>query len=314
MNTPSKIKHLRDCSCLDTTTLSSLFERAHGFTQATPPLIRGQASLATVFFETSTRTRVSFTVAAQRLGFHVVNIDADHSAHQKGETLEDTLLTLEAMGIAVIVLRHPDNDSAERASRVLSPHTVFINAGSGSRAHPSQALLDAMTIVHHKSDVSDRSIAIVGDLKHSRVASSTIAVLKTLQFGEIRLIAPPAFQTDTLTDTRTLYYDTLDEGLDKVDVVMMLRIQKERLTANTLLDESAYRKDYQLTPQRLQLAKPDAILMHPGPVNRGIELHDDCVYASQSVILQQVQFGVQLRMALLAWLFNVQADTQKMTA
>lgn len=260
-----------------------------------------QKTLVTLFYEPSTRTRVSFELAAKRLGADVISIDAASSSVSKGETLWDTLETLQAMGIDGIVLRHNDHEEVKIALGALKPSTFFLNGGSGCVAHPTQALGDMLTIWQKHPHFNNLTVAIVGDIAHSRVAHSNIALLRTLGVAECRLIAPEGLLPAQAIEGVSCYSE-LEPGLRGVDVVMLLRLQKERMEKAAIPDLTAYAKGYGLTLERLAQANPRAIVMHPGPVNRGVEIDKAVMNCPQSVIHRQVRNGVAVRMAVLEYL------------
>lgn len=256
-------------------------------------------TVVNLFFENSTRTRTSFTLAAQRLGAGVVDFHAHSSSTAKGESLLDTWRTLDAMGCHAYVVRHSDDDAVATLARQAGGDVALVNAGSGTRAHPTQALLDALTIRRHKGDWSSLRVLIVGDIRHSRVARSNIKLLRLLGVGDLRTAGPDALRAGDLEESGIQRHDNLESALDGCDVVMMLRLQTERMLAANIPDGAHYFRDWGLTPQRLALARPDAIVMHPGPMNRGIEIDSAVADGPQSVILEQVGNGVALRMAVL---------------
>jgi len=255
-------------------------------------------TVANLFFEPSTRTRASFELAAQRLGATTLNLEAERSSAVKGETLEDTLLNLQAMGVDAFVVRHAAAGVHARLAAVARPGVAIVNAGEANVSHPTQGLLDALTIRAHKgADLARLTVAICGDLRHSRVAASATAVLTTLGVGELRLVAPRELLPDAARGARC--FDDLDAGLTGCDVIMMLRIQRERITSLSVPDDAEYHRRFGLTAARLALARPDCIVMHPGPVNRGVELASEVMDGPRSVILEQVANGVAVRMAVL---------------
>lgn len=264
------------------------------------PQYAGKA-IAQLFCENSTRTRVSFELAAKQLGLHVVNVDTKNSSIAKGETLIDTALTLEAMGFAALVMRHQDAEIL-RAVHEQTSQMALINAGAGIDEHPSQMLLDNLTILQKKSRLEGLKIAIIGDIYHSRVAASNIKAWKKLGVKEIRCLAPELWLPSTRSSnegTQMIYASQVDGYLNEIDVIMTLRVQQERIESDRICDLPSYIQQFQLTPQRLGTAKPDAIVMHPGPVNRGIEIDSELVDGPQSAILDQVKNGVFARMAIL---------------
>lgn len=261
-------------------------------------------TIAMLFFENSTRTRVSFELAAKRLGATVINLDLASSSTQKGETALDTVLNLSAMQIDGFIIRHQQENLCQFVADHLQTPAVIINAGNGTQTHPSQALLDAFTIHEHKPNFAELSIAIVGDIKHSRVAHSNIHCLQNLGVKDLRLIGPKEFLPDN--DLGCKLFSDFNKGIANTDVIMLLRIQKERMNVSALPDMAEYTASYQLTEDKLKLAKAGALVMHPGPINRGIEITDAVADDRQSVILQQVQNGVFMRQAILQWLFDNQ--------
>jgi aspartate carbamoyltransferase catalytic subunit len=261
------------------------------------PVLRGKR-IALLFYEASTRTRVSFEFAAKLLGTHTSIIGATSSSIEKGESLIDTGKTLQALGADCIVVRHPSSGAPHALARALQ--IPIINAGDGMHEHPSQGLLDAYTILRHKKSLKGLRITMVGDIQHSRVVRSNVHLLS--KFGaQITLCGPPELLPDYATSLSPAVKISrhIEEAVRKADVVMMLRIQKERL-AGLKLDADSYIAHYQLTPERLKLAKPDAIVMHPGPMVRGMEIQSEVADGKQSVIEEQVHNGVYVRMAILA--------------
>lgn len=262
-------------------------------------LLAGTA-VCTLFFEPSTRTRMSFHLAAQRLGADVLNFDASTSSTRKGETALDTLRNLEAMGVRGFVVRHSEDGAVAALARRVRPGTALINAGDGRSAHPTQGLLDMLTLRQAKGDAFERlTVLIVGDVRHSRVARSDLHALRTLGAGEIRVCGPQALLPDDGTLAGCAVSHDLDAALDGVDVVMMLRLQRERMEEGLVSSLEDYHRAYGLTAQRLRRAKPDAVVMHPGPINRGVEIADEVADGPQSLILRQVHNGVAVRMAVL---------------
>jgi aspartate carbamoyltransferase catalytic subunit len=300
-----KLKHLLTLENMPRATLENLLTEAQAI-QSNPnsslayrDVLRGK-TVCTLFFENSTRTRSSFLIAAQRLGADVLNFDASTSSAKKGETDLDTLKNIEAMGVDAFVIRHPNNGAVAELMNGAKPETVLINAGDGRHQHPTQGLLDALTMRQHKgNDFSRLKILIAGDILHSRVARSNISALKVLGAGEIRICGPKTLlPSDNTLDACTVF-DDFDGAIAGVDVAMMLRLQRERMEQGLIGSLEDYYRDYGLTAARMQLAKPDAIAMHPGPMNRGVEISDAVADGPQSVIMQQVSNGVALRMAVL---------------
>ncbi len=263
------------------------------------PLLRGH-TVVNLFFESSTRTRSTFELAAKRLSADVLNIDVQRSATSKGESLLDTIANLQAMQCDLFVMRHPESGAAHLVARHVDDDVHVINAGDGLHAHPTQALLDVFTMRRHKPDLSERTVAIVGDLRHSRVARSEIHALRALGVGEIRAIAPRTLLPVDLEALGVCVYEDIDAGLADVDIVVMLRLQRERMEHALLPSSSEYFAGWGLTPERLARARPDAIVMHPGPTNRGVEIDSRVADGPQSVILEQVTNGIAIRMAVMA--------------
>ena len=254
-------------------------------------------SVANLFFEPSTRTRNTFEIAAKRTSAKTINVDLANSATKKNETLMDTMHTLKAMQIDMFVIRHQQNGLPHRVAENLEGVSI-INAGDGINAHPTQALLDMLTIRQHKKSFDNLSVAIVGDIRHSRVARSDIQAMKTLGTSDIRLIAPETLHYKEETPGLERF-GSLEKGIEDADVIISLRLQKERMIAADIPDEQTYFEGFGLTSENLKLAKPDAIIMHPGPVNRDIELSSEVADGAQSVILQQVTNGIAVRMAVM---------------
>ena len=254
-------------------------------------------SVANLFFEPSTRTRNTFEIAAKRTSAKTINVDLANSATKKNETLMDTMQTLKAMQIDMFVIRHQQNGLPHRVAENIEGVSI-LNAGDGINAHPTQALLDMLTIRQHKKSFDSLSVAIVGDIRHSRVARSGIQAMKTLGTTDLRLIAPETLHYKEETPGLERFA-SLEQGIEGADVIMSLRLQKERMIAADIPDEQTYFDGFGLPSENLKLAKPDAIVMHPGPVNRGIELSSEVADGSQSVILQQVTNGIAVRMAVM---------------
>ena len=263
------------------------------------PLLRGH-TLVNLFFETSTRTRTTFELAAKRLSADVLNIDVATSATSKGESLLDTIANLEAMQCDLFVVRHGESGAPNLIARHVGEGVHVINAGDGQHAHPTQAMLDVFTMRRHKPDFSKLTVAIVGDLLHSRVARSEIHALRTLGAREIRVVGPRTLLPADIESLGVKVFHDIESGIADVDVVMMLRLQKERMEHALLPSESEYFAGWGLTPQRLALARSDAIVMHPGPINRGVEIESSVADGPQSVILEQVTCGIAIRMAVMA--------------
>ena len=308
-----KLKHFLTTEGIPPLLLEEILDRAQQFVslpgkiQVKAPLLRGK-TVMNLFFENSTRTRTTFELAAKRLSADLVNLDIRNSATSKGESLLDTIRNIEAMGCDMFVVRHASSSAAHFIAKYCAPHISVINAGDGRHAHPTQAMLDMLTIRQHKPDFNPLKIAIVGDIKHSRVARSEIHALTTLCAGEIRVIAPITLMPSGIEAMGVNVYHDMEEGLKDVDVIIMLRLQHERMNTALLPSIREYYARYGLTEERLKLAKPDAIVMHPGPVNRGVEIDSQVADGPQSVILQQVTNGVAVRMAVMSMTIASQAS------
>jgi len=267
------------------------------------PLMRGK-SVFNLFFENSTRTRTTFEIASKRLSADVINLNIQASSTSKGESLLDTIDNLAAMHADMFVVRHAQSGApyliANHLNQTQQAHVHVINAGDGRHAHPTQGLLDMYTIRHYKQDFSGLTVAIVGDIMHSRVARSDIHALTTLGVAEVRAIGPRTLLPSGLEQMGVRLFTNMKEGLKGVDVVIMLRLQNERMSGALLPSAQEFFKNYGLTPERLALAKPDAIVMHPGPMNRGVEIDSAVADGRQAVILPQVTFGIAVRMAVMS--------------
>ena len=263
------------------------------------PLLRGK-TIVNTFFESSTRTCSTFELASKRLSADVINFNANMAALKKGESLLDTLKNILAMGIDMFVVRHYASGAAEFIVKHLGDRVSIVNAGDGNHAHPTQALIDMLVIKKHKKDFAGLKVAIVGDILHSRVARSEIAALSLLGVKTIHLIAPRTLLPRQLEDDRVKLFDNLDEGLEAMDVIMVLRLQKERMNGAFIPSEHEYYLSYGVTEQRLKRAQPDVIVMHPGPINRDVEVSGAVVDGKHSMILKQVGYGVAVRMAVMS--------------
>lgn len=273
--------------------------------RSTTPLAQQSAtlqgiSIASLFYEPSTRTRVSFELAAKHLGAHFVDINPALSSNVKGETVWDTVATLQAMGISQFIVRTAQAGLPRQLAQKVASGVSVINAGEADIAHPSQGLLDLMTVRQLKGDLDKLSIAIVGDIAHSRVARSFYAGAMLLGCKDIRLIAPDAWQVSPEHFPSATLSDSLIPAIEDVDIIMALRIQRERLDSGEIPDIETYRARYSITEERLQRAHPDTLVMHPGPMNRNVEISDAVADGPQSVIFRQVRAGVPARMAILS--------------
>lgn len=308
------LRHLLTLEGLSRTELAALLDRAQGFVRplgARPPSSRQLAGLtvANLFTEPSTRTRVSFELAAKRLGADVVNLEVQLSSRVKGESMLDTIFTLESLHVDIFVIRDAEAGVPRLVAASVAPHVSVLSAGEGSVAHPTQGLLDALTIRQRKGRVAGLVVAVVGDIRHSRVARSAFHALSTLGVAELRLVAPAALLPGEDEFRGCVRHTSLDAGLRDADVVMMLRIQRERMQDEAQLDTADYFRAYGLTAERLRLAKPDAIVLHPQPMNRGVEIASEVADGPQSAIRDQVRNGVAVRMAVLATVARAAAGT-----
>jgi aspartate carbamoyltransferase catalytic subunit len=267
------------------------------------PLLRGKM-VVNLFFENSTRTRTTFELAAKRLSADVLNVNIATSSASKGEGLLDTIRNIEAMHVDMFVVRHAESGAAHFIARHVAPHISVVNGGDGRHSHPTQAMLDMFTIRKLKGDFSALKVAIVGDVLHSRVARSEILALNTLGAAEVRVVAPKTLLPANAESLGVKVFYDLDEGLADVDVVIMLRLQRERMSGAFLPSEHEYFSCFGLTEERLRHAKPDALVMHPGPINRGVEIDSRVADGPQSVILQQVSNGIAVRMAVMSLLLG----------
>ena len=263
------------------------------------PLLRGK-SVFNLFFENSTRTRTTFEIAAKRLSADVINLDIAKSSASKGESLLDTIANLSAMHADMFVVRHGESGAPYLIAQHCAPHVHVVNAGDGRHAHPTQGLLDMYTIRHFKQDFSNLTVAIVGDIVHSRVARSDIHALTTLGVPEVRAVGPKTLVPGDLREMGVRVCHDMAEGIKGADVIIMLRLQNERMSGAMLPSAGEFFKNYGLTEDKLALAKPDAIVMHPGPINRGVEIDSSVADGRQSVILPQVTFGIAVRMAVMS--------------
>ncbi len=296
-----RLEHLLTLEGLPGETVEALLDGAQA--QADGRAVRGGPAgiLANLFFEPSTRTRCSFEIAAGRLGWQVINLAEATSSQVKGESLAETVGTLAAMGVRVFAVRHADAAAVRGAARAAPEGTAVINAGGGSADHPTQGLLDALTIRQAKGHIEGLSISICGDVRHSRVARSDIHAFTALGARGIRLVGPAGLLPDTAPPGCSLVND-METGIQGADVVIMLRIQKERMAAAAIPDTEEYHARWGLTEERLALARPDCLVMHPGPANPGVEITSDVMEGPQSAIRAQVRNGVYVRAHLLATL------------
>ena len=305
LDTDGRLRHLISLDGLSGGQIDALLQRAQALVAdarggvALRQALAGKA-VCTLFFEPSTRTRSSFSLAAQRLGADLLNFDASTASTTKGETDIDTLKTLEAMGVHGFVVRHKRDGAVDELAQAAAPGTVLLNAGDGRSNQPTQGLLDMLTLRQAKGDDFSRlKVVIVGDVKHSRVARSDLHALHALGCGEIRVCGPASLLPDDGTLDGCIVGDDFDAMLDGVDAAMMLRLQRERMAEGLVDSLEDYHRDFGLDSERLRRAAPDAIVMHPGPMNRGVEITDAVADGPQSRVLQQVANGVAVRMAVL---------------
>lgn len=305
LNRHGELTHLLSTEGLPRDILTHILDTAQTFVPMAErdvkkvPLLRGK-SVFNLFFENSTRTRTTFEIAAKRLSADVYNLNINVSSTAKGESLLDTISNLTAMQADIFVVRHEASGAPYLIARNVEPHIHVINAGDGRHAHPTQGLLDMYTIRHFKKDFSGLTVAIVGDILHSRVARSDIHALTTLGAAEVRAIGPLTLLPGGLEQMGVKVFTDMKEGLRDVDVVMVLRLQNERMKGALLPSSQEYFKHYGLTHEKLAYAKPDAIVMHPGPMNRGVEIDSAVADGPQAVILNQVTFGIAVRMAVMS--------------
>ena len=307
------LRHLITLDGLSRTSITHLLDRAQNYRR-----VPGQSAyegrelagmtVANLFFEPSTRTRVSFELAARRLGADVVNLDLHSSSRVKGETVLDTMHTLQSMLVDVFVMRDAEPGLPAYVAAHVAPHVSVLNAGEAHVSHPTQGLLDTLTIRQCKGDLGGLRVAIVGDIRHSRVARSTGRALLTLGVGELRLVSPELLMPGADELAGAGRFHTLAEGIRGVDVVMALRIQRERMPNADTLDAESFHHEWGITADNLRLAHPAAIVMHPGPMNRGVEISNEVADGTQSMVRRQVGNGVAVRMAVLATVVrNVQS-------
>ncbi len=300
-----RLRHFLTIEGLKKTILTDILDYAENFTTVGHqpvkklPLLRGK-TITNLFFEASTRTRTTFELAAKRLSADVLNINIDTSSAVKGESLLDMLRNFEAMHCDMFVVRHARSGAAHFIAQHVAPHISVINGGDGSHAHPTQAMLDVFTIRRHKQEFQNLTVAIVGDIMHSRVARSQIHALTTLGVPEVRVVGPQTLIPVEAEQLGVHVYNDMQRGLRNADVVIMLRLQRERMQGALLPSAQEFFECYGLTERTLAFAKPDAIVMHPGPINRGVEIESTVADGPQSVILEQVTNGIAVRMAIMA--------------
>ena len=309
LNANGELTHLLTLEGLPAEIIRRILDTAVPFTSIAErdvkkvPLLRGR-SVFNLFFENSTRTRTTFEIAAKRLSADVINLNIGASSTTKGETLLDTVDNLVAMNADMFVVRHSQSGAphliAAHLNRTGRTHVHVVNAGDGRHAHPTQGLLDLFTIRHYKKDFAGLTVAIVGDILHSRVARSLIHGLTTMGTPEVRVVGPQTLLPTAVQSLGVRVCHDLGTGLAGCDVVVMLRLQNERMKGALLPSPGEFFKHYGLTPEKLALAKPDAIVMHPGPMNRGVEIDSAVADGDHAVILPQVTFGIAVRMAVMS--------------
>ncbi|HSH07964.1 MAG TPA: aspartate carbamoyltransferase catalytic subunit [Burkholderiales bacterium] len=312
LNKNGELQHLLSIEGLPREVIERVLSTADSFVGVTErevkkvPLLRGK-SVFNLFFEPSTRTRTTFEIAAKRLSADVINLNIAASSQTKGESLLDTVANLSAMQADIFVVRHASSGAPFLIARHVKPHEHVVNAGDGRHAHPTQGLLDLYTLRHYKKDFTRLTVAIVGDVLHSRVARSLIHGLTTLGTPEVRVIGPETLMPTGVEALGVHVYRNMREGLKGCDAVVMLRLQSERMRGALLPSAQEFFKHYGLTADKLALAAPDAIVMHPGPMNRGVEIDSSVADGPHSVILPQVTFGIAVRMAVMSMVAGTSA-------
>ena len=305
LDVEGNLKHLLTIEGLPKRILNQILDTAETFVGVAErdikkvPLLRGK-TVCNIFFENSTRTRTTFEIAAKRLSADVINLNVNTSSQSKGETILDTVDNLIAMHADMFVVRHAQSGAAHFIARHVPDNISVINAGDGRHAHPTQGLLDVFTVRKYKPDLHNLRVALVGDVLHSRVARSEIHALTTLGVPEVRVIAPKTLLPADVEKLGVQVFHDMKAGLKDVDVIMMLRLQNERMSGALLPSAQEYFRTFGLTQEKLSYAKSDAIVMHPGPMNRGVEIDSSVADGSQSVILPQVTYGIAVRMAVMA--------------
>lgn len=305
LNRFGQLRHFLTIEGLSREILTEILDTADSFIEVGAraikkvPLLRGK-TVVNLFFESSTRTRSTFELAAKRLSADVLNINISTSSTSKGESLSDMLCNLEAMACDMFIVRHAQSGAPHFIAQSVTPRVAVINAGDGRHAHPTQAMLDMLTIRQHKGGFEHLCVAIIGDILHSRVARSEIQALQTLGAREVRVIAPDTLLPVDVEKLGVKVYHDMRQGLEGVDVLITLRLQRERMESALLPSEREFFRLYGLSRDKLAWAKPDAIVMHPGPINRGVEIDSEVADGPQSVILNQVTNGIAIRMAVMS--------------
>ena len=307
-NKLSELQHLLSIQEMDVSLIKDIFIRADKFLVNNQSIskydvLQGK-TICNLFFENSTRTQTTFEIAAKRLSADVINLDIATSSQSKGESILDLINNLIAMGVSIFVVRHSKPGIPAKIAQNIKNMAHVINAGDGNKEHPTQALLDAYTIRSYKKKFDGLKVAIVGDIEHSRVAKSEIYILNKLGVKEVRVIGPESLMPKNINDLNIKAFSSMNEGLKNVDAILMLRIQKERMRKDTTPSEKEYFKTYGLNEERLKFAKKDCLVLHPGPINRGVEIDSLVADGKQSVILQQVKNGIAIRMAVMEKMTN----------
>ena len=297
------LQHLLSIEEMDIKLIENIFKSADDFLKNTQSInkyeiLQGK-TVCNLFFENSTRTQTTFEIAAKKLSADVINLDIATSSQSKGESILDLINNLIAMGVSIFVVRHSKPGIPEQIAQNIKNKAHIINAGDGNKEHPTQALLDAYTIRSFKKKFTDLKVAIVGDIEHSRVAKSEIYILNKLGTKEVRVVGPKSLMPKNIKNLNVKVFNTMEEGLKDVDAILMLRIQQERMRKNTVPSETEYFKNYGLNKERLKFAKKDCLVLHPGPINRGVEIESLVADGKQSVILEQVKNGIAIRMAVM---------------
>jgi aspartate carbamoyltransferase catalytic subunit len=309
LNEDGSLRHFLTIDGLSKSLLTEIMDTAERFIDfgqrkiKKAPLLRGY-TIVNLFFEPSTRTRTTFEIAAKRLSADVINLNVQRSSSTKGETLLDTARNLQAMHADMLIIRDSHAGAAHLIATHLGDQVQVVNAGDGRHAHPTQAMLDMFTIRQNKPDFSKLAVAIVGDVLHSRVARSQIQALGVLGVPDIRVIGPNTLIPTDVESLGVSAHTSMDSGLKNVDVVIMLRLQRERMTGQLIASEQEYFKIWGLTQDRFQITNKDAIVMHPGPINRGLEISSSMADSSSSLILPQVTNGIAIRMSVLSMVMS----------
>ena len=298
-----ELQHLLSIEEMDVSLIKDIFKGTDKFLKDNQSInkyeiLQGK-TICNLFFENSTRTQTTFEIAAKRLSADVINLDIATSSQSKGESILDLTNNLIAMGVNIFVVRHSKPGIPAQIAQNIKNKAHVINAGDGNKEHPTQALLDAYTIRSFKKKFDDLTVAIVGDIEHSRVAKSEIYILNKLGVKEVRVIGPESLMPKNINNLNVKAFRSMDVGLKDVDAILMLRIQKERMRKDTIPSEKEYFKTYGLNEERLKFAKKDCLVLHPGPINRGVEIDSLIADGKQSVILQQVKNGIAIRMAVM---------------